>query len=83
MYLIYNPNKIEDKYWLDKNYKESISDKHKETIDEINNMGDMCWLFKAVYEFQKEKLSKHHLPDPSFEFVLTDQDGYKKAIEKV
>ena len=50
--------------------------------------GSPLVLFNAVYEFQKQNISNQHLPlahdiVPSFEFILTDQDEYKNAIEKV
>lgn len=76
---------------IDGKYRDKILETYKKTIDEIkiiiNNKG-MELLFNAVYEFQKQNMSNQHLPlahdiVPSFEFILTDQDEYKNAIEKV
>ena len=80
---------IHDIELINKNIE--ILETYKKTIDEIkiiiNNKG-MELLFNAVYEFQKQNMSNQHLPlahdiVPSFEFILTDQDEYKNAIEKV
>ena len=89
VYFIYNPKRI--KNLIDEKYRDKILETYKKTIDEIkiiiNNKG-MELLFNAVYEFQKQNISNQHLPlahdiVPSFEFILTNQDEYKNAIEKV
>ena len=82
VYLIYNPHGIEN--LIDEKYRDKILDTYRETIEEINMIksnNGMELLFNTVYEFQKHKLSNQYLP--SFEFVLTDQNEYKNAIEKV
>lgn len=89
VYFIYNPKELEN--LIDEKHRDKILETYKKTIDEIkiiiNNKG-MELLFNAVYEFQKQNMSNQHLPlahdsVPSFEFILTDQDEYKNAIEKV
>ena len=79
VYFIYNPDKVKENI---EKYRKEILSIYQKTIEEISQMGDMSWLFEAVLEFQKQNLGLSLDKTPSFEFLLTDQDGYKDAIEK-
>jgi len=78
VYLIYNPQRVKDNI---EKYRKEILSIYQETIKEIEQMGGMRWLFELVWEFQEQNIDKKG-EAPSFEFVLTDQDGYKDAVEK-
>ena len=77
IYLIYNPNEIPT---IKEKYKEGIRLDYKTTIQEMALFKDMGWLFNAVWEFQKTKIDKE-AEAPAFEFILTDQDGYKELFK--
>ena len=79
VYLIFNPNSIEDK--IDKKHKDAILSIYKDTIEEIKSMGDMCWLFNAVLEFQTKNLNLKLEKVPTFEFIMADQNNYRNAID--
>ena len=79
VYLIFNPNSIEDK--IDKKYKDAILSIYKDTLEEIKSMGDMGWLFEAVLEFQKKNLNLKLEKAPTFDFFLADQNNYRYAID--
>ena len=80
IYLIFNPNAVKDK--IDERYKDDILSIYNETTKEISNMGDMCWLFEAVLEFQKVNLNKSLSKNPSFEFSFTAQANYSNTIKR-
>ena len=66
VYFIYNPKELGN---------EDLKRVYKDTIDEIGKIGkiDIIKLFKAVFEYQKKKLTIEK-EIPIFEFVLADQN---------
>ena len=78
VYLIFNPE-FETNFNLSSDvekYCESVNKTYKETIGEIEKLGDMKWLFDAVMEYQRKKLGKNDV-DYDFSFSLADQNNYK------
>lgn len=85
VYLIFNPE-FETNFNLSSDvekYCESVNKTYKETIGEIEKLGDMKWLFDAVMKYQREHLKKDDVKYDvkcDFSFRLTDQNNYKESF---
>lgn len=80
IYLIFNPRKVQEK--IDNTYREDVLLAYDETIAEIERMGDMHWLFKAVLDYQQTNLNLSIDKVPSFNFKLVDQTSYRDELEQ-
>jgi hypothetical protein len=79
LYLLYNPNEVEDK--IDEKYREKVMDRYKEVERFIKDKKEVFKsIFDAVLQYQKEthKLEK---PDTDFVFKLVDQKGYINELK--
>ena len=79
LYLLYNPNKVEDK--IDEKYREKVKNRYDEVESFIRDRKDVFKaIFDAVLQYQTEthKLEK---PDIDFNFKLVDQNGYLNELK--
>ena len=80
IYLIFNP-KIETLFTGEiERYKDKIFNLYDDTIKEIQEFGDMEWLFETIMEYQSEHLGLPKV-DYSFNFKLVDQNNYIGEFE--
>ena len=80
LYLLYNPNEVEDK--IDEKYREKVKNRYDEVESFIRDKKDVFKaIFDAVLQYQTEthKLEK---PDIDFNFKLVDQDAYLNELKK-
>ena len=81
LYLIFNPDFDTDfSNPYISNFQSKILEEYKETLEEINILGDFKWLFDAVMDYQSKHIG---IPKPQcvFEFALHDQKSY--VLEQV
>lgn len=82
LYLLYNPNKVEEK--IDKHYRKKVMDRYKEVKSFINaNREILESIFKVVLQYQIEM---HNLEKPqidNFEFKLVDQNNYQSELTDI
>lgn len=81
LYLLYNPNEVEDK--IDEKYREKVKNRYDEVESFIRDKKDVFKaIFDAVLQYQTEthKLEK---PDIDFNFKLVDQDAYLNELKKI
>ena len=81
LYLLYNPNKVEDK--IDEKYREKVMNRYQEVVSFIKDKKDAFKaIFDAVLQYQTEthKLEK---PKIDFKFKLVDQDHYKSELTDI
>lgn len=79
LYLLYNPNEVEDK--IDEKYREKVKNRYDEVESFIRDKKDAFKaIFDAVLQYQTEthKLEK---PDIDFNFKLVDQDAYLNELK--
>ena len=81
LYLIFNPNaNTAFVHQCTEKYRQKILDAYKETLEEINSLGDMKWLFDAIVSYQCENL-KLEPKETSFEFHVVDQNSYMSNLK--
>ena len=79
LYLLYNPNEVEDK--IDEKYREKVKNRYDEVESFIRDKKDVFKaIFDAVLQYQTEthKLEK---PNIDFNFKLVDQDAYLNELK--
>lgn len=79
LYLIFNPEYDTD-FTFDANckYKRMISECYSETIKEIENLGNLKWLFDVILSFQNGRKKTDY---PDFTFKVVDQKTYQELLK--
>lgn len=78
LYLLYNPQEVEDK--IDPKFQKKISDRYNEVKSFIVDNRDLFKsIFDAVLQYQTET-HKLEIPEIDFDFKLVDQYNYGKEL---
>lgn len=81
IYLIFNPNTETSFTGEIERFKPKITKLYDDTIKEIQEFGDMEWLFKTIMEYQSEHLILPKV-NYSFNFKLVDQNHYIEELNR-